>query len=201
LSANNNDVNNTSDNSNNAHSVNANRRDFIKFVVAGAVTAGCPVDMSLLAQAADSQTSAPTVDGEDNRICHQVRDGKVFSRPPASANHDVVIVGGGISGLTAAYRLQHHDFLLLEKEPHWGGNAYGMEYQGSTYATGSAFISKDEYSYTFAKEIGMHLLPIDSPDATIIHGELIPDTWGDGLNKLPYPPRRFQEIQERNDGD
>ncbi len=32
------------------------------------------------------------------------------------------------------------------------------------------------------------MLPIDSPDGTIIHGEFVPDTWGDGLNKLPYPP-------------
>jgi oxygen-dependent protoporphyrinogen oxidase len=183
---------NSYDHDKSGNTMNANRRDFIKFVVAGAVTAGCPVDMSLLAQAPnsqnDAQTSVPTVDGEDNRICHQVRDGRVFSRPPASAKHDVVIVGGGVSGLTAAYRLQHRDFLLLEKEPHWGGNAYGMEFQGNTYGTGSAFIGKDEYSYHFAKEIGMRMLPIDSPDATIIRGELIPDTWGDGLNKLPYPP-------------
>ena len=78
-----------------------NRRDFIKFVVAGSVAAGCPVDLSLVAQA---QTPAsPTLDSEQNTICHQVRDGKVFSRPPASAKHDVVIVGGGVSGLTAAY--------------------------------------------------------------------------------------------------
>jgi monoamine oxidase len=32
------------------------------------------------------------------------------------------------------------------------------------------------------------MLPIDSSDASIIRGELVPDTWGDGLNKLPYPP-------------
>jgi protoporphyrinogen/coproporphyrinogen III oxidase len=181
-------MNGSNDDDKSSNRLNANRRDFIKFVVAGAVTAGCPVDMSLLAQSADAQNSTPTVDGEDNRICHQVRDGKIFSRPAASAKHDIVIVGGGVSGLTAAYRLQHYDFLLLEKEPHWGGNAYGMEYQGSTYGTGSAFISKDEYSYAFAKEIGMHMLPIDSPDGTIIHGEFVPDTWGDGLDKLPYPP-------------
>ena len=168
--------------------MSANRRDFIKFVVAGAVTAGCPIDLSLIAaQASDAKNREADVDGEDNRICHQVRDGKVFTRPPASARHDVVIVGGGVSGLAAAYRLQIRDFLLLEKEPHWGGNAYGMEYEGSTYATGSAFLTKDEFAYRFAKEIGLEPLPVNSSDASILHGELILDTWGEGLDKLPYP--------------
>jgi protoporphyrinogen oxidase len=168
--------------------MNANRRDFIKFVVAGAVTAGCPIDMSLLAEQPDeAHRSATDLDGEDNRICHQVRDGKVFTRPPASARHDAVIVGGGISGLAAAYRLQHLDFLLLEKEPHWGGNAYAMEYEGCAYGTGSAFLTKDEYAYQFAKEIGLEPLAINSSDASIIRGELVLDTWGGGLDKLPYP--------------
>jgi protoporphyrinogen oxidase len=170
--------------------MSANRRDFIKFVVAGAMTAGCPIDLSLVAaQSDDAQKGHATdVDSEDNRICHQVRDkgSGFFARPPASARHDVVIVGGGVSGLAAAYRLQHRDFLLLEKEPHWGGNAYAMEYSGSTYATGSAFLAKDEYAYHFAKEIGLEPLPVNSPDASIIHGELILDTWGDGLSRLPY---------------
>jgi protoporphyrinogen oxidase len=170
--------------------MSANRRDFIKFVVAGAVTAGCPIDLSLVAaQNGDAQKShAADVDGEDNRICHQVRDkgNGFFARPPASARHDVVIVGGGVSGLAAAYRLQHRDFLLLEKEPHWGGNAYAMEYKGSTYATGSAFLTKDEYAYHFAKEIGLEPLPVNSSDASIIGGELILDTWGEGLDRLPY---------------
>lgn len=168
--------------------MSANRRDFIKFVVAGAVSAGCPVDLSLVAaQTAETHTPA-SVDGEDNRICHQVRDGRVFSRPPASAKHDVVIIGGGVSGLTAAYRLQHRDVLLLEKEPHWGGNAYAMEYDGSTYGTGSAFLWTNSEAFRFAKEIGLDPLPVNSPDASIINGEFVPDTWGDGLNKLPYPP-------------
>jgi protoporphyrinogen/coproporphyrinogen III oxidase len=174
--------------------MSANRRDFIKFVVAGAVSAGCPIDLTLVAaqtQTGDSKKShTADVDGEDNKICHQVRDqgNQVFKRPPASARHDVVIVGGGVSGLAAAYRLQQRDFLLLEKEPHWGGNAYAMEYEGSTYATGSAFLTKDEYSYQFAKEIGLEPLPINSSDASIIRGELVLDTWGDGLDKLPYSP-------------
>ena len=160
-----------------------NRRDFIKFVVAGSVAAGCPINLSLLA----AETPQPEVEGEDNRICHQVRDGKIFSRPPVSARHDVVIVGGGVSGLTAAYLLRKRDFLLLEKEPHWGGNAYLMEYQGCAYATGSAFLGKSEYAYSFAKEIGLEPLPINDRDSTIIKGEWIGNTWTEGLDKLPYP--------------
>jgi hypothetical protein len=78
--------------------MSTNRRDFIKFVVSGAVAAGCPIDLSLLA--AEQPSSQPAVEGEENLTCHQVRDGKVFTRPPASARHDVVIVGGGVSGLT-----------------------------------------------------------------------------------------------------
>jgi protoporphyrinogen oxidase len=161
-----------------------NRRDFIKFVVAGSVASGCPVDLSLLGAETPLQ---PIVDSEDNRICHQVRDGKVFSRPPVSSHHDVVIVGGGVSGLTAAYLLRDRDFLLLEKEPHWGGNAYLMEYQGNAYATGSAFLEKAEDTYNFAKEIGLEPLPVHDRDSTIIKGEWIANTWADGLDKLPYP--------------
>jgi len=165
--------------------MSTNRRDFIKFVVSGAVAAGCPVDLSLLA--AEQPSSPPAVEGEDNLICHQVRDGKIFSRPIASARHDVVIVGGGVSGLTAAYLLRERDFLLLEKEPHWGGNSYLMEYQGNAYATGGAFLEKSEIAYEFARQIGLQPLPINNWDGSIIKGEFIPDTWGDGLAKLPYP--------------
>lgn len=164
--------------------MSSNRRDFIKFVVAGSIAAGCPVDLSLLAE----ETAAkPSVDGEDNRICHQVRDGKVFTRPPVSAHHDVVIVGGGISGLTAAYLLRHRDVLLLEKEPHWGGNAYFMEYEGNPYSTATAFIWSGDAAYPFAKELGLNPLPVDNWDGSIIKGEFVPDTWGEGLDQLPYP--------------
>ncbi len=168
--------------------MSANRREFIRFVVAGAVTAGCPLDLSLVSAQNTESHGGATVDGESNRICHEVRDGKIFSRPPASAKHDVVIVGGGVSGLTAAHQLQHRNALLLEKEPHWGGNAYLMEYDGSTYATGAAFLEAKSEAFQFSKEIGLEPLPVNCPDGSIINGKFVPDTWGEGLGKLPYPP-------------
>jgi len=162
----------------------SDRRNFIKFVVAGSVAAGCPVDLSLLAAPAP----APAVDGEHNEICHQVRDGHQFTRPPASARHDIVIVGGGISGLSTAWFLRDQDFLLLEKEGHWGGNAYLEEYAGQAFATGSAYTAKHESGpQELCKELGIEPLPIACPDGLILNREFVPHAWRDGLDHLPYP--------------
>jgi len=160
------------------------RRDFLKFVVAGSVAAGCPIDLSLLGAPDDSKTQ---VEGDVFEICHQVRDGHPFSRPPISKRYDVVIVGGGASGLSAAYFLRQRDFLLLEKEPHFGGNAYLEEYQGQAFATGSAYDEKGTSSEQLAREIGLTMLPINSFDPTILNGRWIKDTWRSGLDELPYP--------------
>jgi monoamine oxidase len=161
------------------------RRDFLKFVLAGSVAAGCPIDLSALAPASPA---TPQLDGEHYDICHQVRDGYVFERPPVSKRYDVVIAGGGVSGLSAAYFLQQHNFLLLEKEPHWGGNAFLETYGGQAFATGSAFDFKGSASDQLAREIGLDPLPINAPDPTIVNGKWVADTWRTGLDDLPYSP-------------
>ncbi|HEY0702838.1 MAG TPA: FAD-dependent oxidoreductase [Candidatus Acidoferrales bacterium] len=160
------------------------RRDFLKFVVSGSVAAGCPINFSLLSAAPPPLAE---VDGDHFQICHQVRDGKSFAEQPISKRYDVVIVGGGVSGLSAAYFLRDQDFLLLEKEPHWGGNAYREEYHDQGFATGSAFDVKGSASQQIAEQIGLKLLPIDNPDPSIIGGKWIPDLWRAGLDHLPYP--------------
>jgi oxygen-dependent protoporphyrinogen oxidase len=161
------------------------RRDFIKFVVVGSVASGCPVDPSVFASA-ESKAGAPRVDGEHFEICHQVRDGHHFERPDATRKADIVIVGGGMSGLSAAYFLRGKDWLLLEKEEHFGGNAYQEEYGGDAFATGSAYAYRDDFGDQLAKEIGLKLLPVNMPDPTIVNQTFVADTWKSGLDHLPY---------------
>jgi len=159
------------------------RRDFLKFVVSGSVAAGCPFNFSPLA----AEPAQPAeVGGDHFQICHQVRDGKSFAEQPISKRYGVVIVGGGASGLSAAFHLRDQDFLLLEKEPHWGGNAYREEYHDQGFATGSAFDMQGSASQQLAENLGLKLLPIDNPDPSIIEGKWIPDFWRVGLDQLPY---------------
>ncbi|MFZ0735527.1 MAG: FAD-dependent oxidoreductase [Candidatus Acidiferrales bacterium] len=160
------------------------RRDILKFIVTGSIAAGCPIDLSLLA-APDAPN--PDVDGEHFEICHKIRDGEAFSKTAVSKNYDVVIVGGGISGLSAAYFLRSKNFLLVEKEDHWGGNAYREDYEGEGFATGSAYDFVGSQSAALAKEIGLEQLPVNCPDPTIVNGKWIADTWRAGLDELPYP--------------
>jgi Flavin containing amine oxidoreductase len=167
------------------------RRDFIKFVVAGSVAAGCPIDHTLVAAPSEGHGSAPgaspRVDGEHFEICHEIRDGHAFDLPAPSRKVEVVIVGAGSAGLSAAYFLRGKDFLLLEKEDHFGGNAYQEEFDGQPFATGSAYASRGDEGDQLSAEIGLKLLPVDNPDPTIVNKTFVPDTWVKGIDELPYP--------------
>ena len=161
------------------------RRDFIRFVVAGSVASGCPFDKALMAEP-ESHAPVANVEGEHFTICHEVRDSHTFPKPAATRKVDVAIVGGGMAGLSAAYFLRGKDWLLLEKEDHFGGNAYQEEFAGQAYSTGAAYDFRGSDSDHLAKEIGLNLLPIDMPDPTIDNGVYTPDTWRSGLSQLPY---------------
>jgi len=82
----------------------------------------------------------------------------------AAEPHEVIIVGGGISGLTAAYLLKDSDILLLEKEDHVGGRTLSGNYDGLSYARGTEYLGKP---YGLLKrlisDLDLKLLEIPSP--------------------------------------
>ncbi|HTZ48734.1 MAG TPA: FAD-dependent oxidoreductase [Verrucomicrobiae bacterium] len=172
------------------------RRDFIKFVVAGSIASGCPIDKALLAAPPSGAAPTANVEGEHFTICHEVRDGHDFVAPYATRKVDILIIGGGMAGLSAAYFLRGKDWLLLEKEAHFGGNAYQEEFAGQPYSTGAAYDFRGSPSDHLAKEIGLHLLPIDMPDPTIDNGVYTPDTWRSGLSQLPYSKQTVASFQK-----
>ena len=64
--------------------------------------------------------------------------------PAPSETTSVVVVGGGISGLVAAYSLQDLKPLVLEQAAQFGGNAKAERWEGSHYSIGAAYINIPE---------------------------------------------------------
>jgi len=80
--------------------------------------------------------------GSSMGLGHALRDKSNFSAAEGRTIHaKVVIVGGGISGLSAAYHLQKSemkDFVLLELEDSVGGNSVSGSNEVSAYPWGGA---------------------------------------------------------------
>jgi oxygen-dependent protoporphyrinogen oxidase len=75
--------------------------------------------------------------------------------------HDVVIVGGGIGGLAAAWRLQQRDLLLLEAGERFGGRIHSVE-RGPYWLNFGAHLFGDETTPAgqLADELSLEARPI-----------------------------------------
>ncbi|HLP37073.1 FAD-dependent oxidoreductase [Lacibacter sp.] len=119
-----------------------NRRDFIQVGVAAtgiaAVVSSCKRKTKIKG----------SILGASSSVGHLLRD-KKFAAPSSTEQKQVVIIGAGVSGLSAARHLQQqgiNDIIILELEKHIGGNA----------ANGSNSIS--------AFPFGAHYVPIPNND-------------------------------------
>ncbi|MBM3954217.1 MAG: FAD-dependent oxidoreductase [Planctomycetes bacterium] len=156
------------------------RRHALRIAIAGPVLAGCPIHSS-------AAPSATALDSERYADCHRVRDGAAFPRPSRWRDADLVILGGGISGLSAARLCRDHDVVVLEKELLPGGHAQSTTLGGIPCSVGTAYVGRGDAAGLLAAELGLPLLPVASWDGTADQGTFTPDTWGDGLDHLPYP--------------
>jgi len=121
-----------------------NRRDFLRSVGAAALAGCAPVGKPAL----------PPGDllGTAQSLGHRLRDG-TFPEPSARRKTGILIVGGGVSGLSAAWRLAKagiDDFLVLDMESEVGGN------------------SRAGQSPLVAYPWGAHYLPLPSREATLV---------------------------------
>jgi protoporphyrinogen oxidase len=93
---------------------------------------------------------------------HAIRD-RARSTPPAKTERTpIVIVGGGIAGLSAAWRLHKrgfHDFVLLEMNDAAGGNARSGENDVSAYPWAGHYVpvpgSKAVYVRELLEDLGV----------------------------------------------
>ena len=79
---------------------------------------------------------------------HRLRDRLPFAAPKTTVTKvPIVIVGGGMSGLSAAWRLNKkgfHDFVVLELEKTAGGNARSGENRSEPLSLGRALCARAE---------------------------------------------------------
>jgi hypothetical protein len=113
-----------------------NRKNFIQAFVAFAGVFG------LAASCRKKKAIKGTIIGASADVGHLIRD-KKFEEPAEIIEKDVVIIGGGVSGLSAA-RILHNegitDFVLLDLEQQVGGNAASGNNSISAYPWGAHYV-------------------------------------------------------------
>ncbi|HET9056661.1 MAG TPA: FAD-dependent oxidoreductase [Chitinophagaceae bacterium] len=134
------------------------RRKFIKNV--SVLAAGG----SLMGSCATSSKKIPgKIIGASSAVGHLMRDGKLNSKPVSETmTVKVAVIGSGVSGLSAARQLLKNkveDFVLLELEPHAGGNAHSGSNDISAYPWGAHYVplpNNDLKEYlSFLEEAGV----------------------------------------------
>ncbi|HTK85271.1 MAG TPA: FAD-dependent oxidoreductase [Patescibacteria group bacterium] len=94
--------------------------------------------------------------GASSPLGHKLRDGYNFPSPSETIKKDAVIVGGGIAGLSAAWKLRKaglDNFTVLELEKDVGGNSHYGENAVSAYPWGAHYVPLLTDESTAAREL------------------------------------------------
>jgi protoporphyrinogen oxidase len=104
--------------------------------------------------------------------------------------YDTIIIGGGISGLTAAFLLKDKNILLLEKETSLGGRIVSGEWEGFHYPKGTEYIGEPEgESKQLFSQLGLKAIKMPPPtDAIAYQGKI-----HHGQNILDFLDEETQE--------
>ncbi len=118
--------------------------------------------------------------------------------PDPSEEVDIAIVGGGLSGLSAAYLLRRFDPVVFELHPRFGGTAQGERWRGTNYSLGGAYFMTPDRGSFLARlyhELGLRPHVRVSPntdDPYEVGGTIDPGFWtGRGL-----PPAEQEAFEQ-----
>ncbi|MGH9748607.1 MAG: FAD-dependent oxidoreductase [Candidatus Polarisedimenticolia bacterium] len=144
------------------------RRLFLDGTLKASIAAGVAGRLSMLdlLAAPPRGAAARRFDGEliedGYGIAHRLRDGSLTipTLVPEGPLHDAIVLGGGVSGLMAAWELRRgglHDVLLYEKEDYLGGNARKGHANGTDYtcATWSVVRPRDPFLTRMFEDLGV----------------------------------------------
>lgn len=174
------------------------RRQFIKHASTASLAAGFlgafSVAQGKLSKPLPLPQAFDTID--DFSVMHQMRDGKVFTGTKPSLHKSLVVVGGGISGLTALSRLGDVDALLLDKEPQLGGNSRRRQAHGIQYPLGALVSQGAEAPFTdFLNELAIPFQRIAEPEQAYFAGNrLVRRPLDEGAAELPYSAKVRQQF-------
>ena len=113
---------------------------------------------------------------------------------------DVVVVGGGISGLFSTYLNRKKNVVLLEQASRLGGNAKGQAWGELFFPIGASYFldpSEEDVLFPLYQELGISSLGVlrDSEGYSISKGQLTAHQW-DGLI-----PKYLRSVWDETDGN
>jgi glycine/D-amino acid oxidase-like deaminating enzyme len=140
---------------------------------------------------------------------HRLRDRAAFRAPVRQVKVPIVIVGGGMAGLSAAWHLDRrgfHDFVLLEMEPQAGGNSRWGENEISRFPWAAHYVPVPAKGESLARELFEELgvlrgekwdervLCFAPQERLFIYGR-----WQEGIEPENATPRETEQYRRFND--
>src|ERR1700756_2551863 len=138
------------------------RRKFLQLISAGGISILLPPLSSCNENKPSEKEIKVTIKGANSKRGHQVWQASQSFTKKITLTKDVVIIGGGVSGVSAAYNLQKNkttNIVVLELADEVGGNSISGENAYSAYPYGAHYLTLPNACNTplvsFLKEKGI----------------------------------------------
>ncbi len=119
--------------------------------------------------------------------------------PPPTENANLVVVGGGMSGLLSTYMSRNQNPILLEQGDRFGGNSRGESWQGIDYSLATAYFGvppEGGQIDEFFKQIGIKgkYRVRKGADPIVVDGKTYDDVWSTGT--VPESTAQFKFLNQ-----